>query len=63
MSHPFDLIFDHVLGVYNALWSSSHTPESLTHEYQRFVDELLPLALEEAGAAFGYSVTNKQPAA
>jgi hypothetical protein len=39
--------------------STSHTLESLAHEYQRLVDELLPIALEEGAAAFGYTTVKK----
>ena len=41
-----------------SLFSSTlHTVESLAHEFQKFMDELLPIALEECVAAFGFTVT------
>lgn len=40
--------------------SAVHTLESLAHDFQRFVDELLPIALEETAAAFGCSVTKRE---
>lgn len=42
-----------------SLMSNPRTLQSITHEYQKFMDELLPIALEESAATFGYSVTKK----
>ena len=39
--------------------SPAHTVESIAHEFQKFFNELLPIALEEMAAAFGYVVTKK----
>lgn len=39
--------------------SMSYTLQSLTHEYQKFIDELLPIALEEGTATFGYTTIKK----
>ena len=41
--------------------STLHTLQSLTREYQKFVDELLPIALEESAIAFGYTLVKKSP--
>lgn len=40
--------------------NSSLTLQSLASEYQKFMDELLPVALKDAGSAFGYTVTKKK---
>lgn len=39
--------------------STSLTLQSLAIEYQKFMDALLPIALEEGGSAFGFTVTKK----
>ena len=39
--------------------SKIHTLESLAHDFQKFIDELLPIALEETAVAFGMTVTKK----
>jgi hypothetical protein len=36
-----------------------HTVESLAHEFQKFLDDTLPIAIEETAAAFGYTVTKR----
>lgn len=41
--------------------SASHTVESLAQGFQEFMDELLPIALEEASGAFGYTCTKRVP--
>jgi hypothetical protein len=43
----------------SAMSSTIHTVESLAHEFQEFMDELLPIALEEAAVAFSRSVMKK----
>jgi hypothetical protein len=39
--------------------STAYTLQSITHEYQQFMDELLPIALEECAAVFGYTTIKK----
>jgi hypothetical protein len=39
--------------------STVHTVESIAHAFQKFMDDLLPMALQEAAAAFGYIVDTK----
>src|SRR5262249_519967 len=39
--------------------STSYTIQSLSHIYQEFIDELLQVAIEEAAAAFGYTIIKR----
>lgn len=41
--------------------SAVHTVQSIAQSFQKFMDELLVIALEEACAAFGYEATKKPP--
>jgi hypothetical protein len=39
--------------------STEHTVQSLARDYQEFMDELLSTAVEETGAAFGYTMVKR----
>jgi hypothetical protein len=39
--------------------STTETLESLAHEFQKFLDAALPIAIEEAGLAFGHTYTKR----
>jgi hypothetical protein len=41
------------------LSSTSHTLQSISHEYGQFMDTLLPIAAEESGAAFGFAMIRR----
>jgi hypothetical protein len=39
--------------------STSHTLQSISHEYRQFMDILLPIAVEDCGAAFGIAMVRQ----
>ena len=41
--------------------SAVHTVESMAHSFQKFIDEVLVIAVEEATAAFGYAAIQRTP--
>jgi hypothetical protein len=40
--------------------STVYTLETLSHDFQKFIDELLPIALDETAQAFGYTTMKKK---